>query len=188
VSTSVGDGANPLPSVPRSPVLDGFFDSSPSSPRSIVASYVNLAIIDDDEEQRQKHSHWARELQRREEERKELQAPGPTDGASVERDDRDRILESFDDLFRPTTPIDIHHLFSQDQAVTNPQSRPAWQCKRHVLMLGRASIGKSTVCKTLAAKWAAGQLWSEGRPGKKVASTHSCIGPFLTSATRPTLD
>ena len=100
--------------------------------------YVNLALIKSDEQ-------IAKEQSLRKQSK--LDSESPTNHTQ-----RDNRLSSFEDIHRPKDPLPLNELFvtqsdkTTDTTADNPIQR--------VLMLGRAGIGKSTLCQYLAYRWA----------------------------------
>ena len=66
--------------------------------------------------------------------------------------DPNQLMESFETLYRVKDLIPLQDLFTPRN--NKPQKR--------LLILGRAGIGKSTLCQKIAYDWACGKLW----PGK----------------------
>ncbi len=65
------------------------------------------------------------------------------------------ILQQYEDIHRPKQPIDLTNLFEPrekaDQIIE----------PKRLLVLGRAGIGKTTLCRRLAYQWATGELWRD---------------------------
>ena len=101
--------------------------------------YVNLALIKSDEQ-------IAKEQSLKKQQSK-------SDSESTKNNtQRDNRLSSFEDIHRPKDPLPLSELFvtKSDKNTETTAHKPI----QRVLMLGRAGIGKSTLCQYLAYRWA----------------------------------
>jgi len=111
----------------------------------IAEAFIRLTLIQN-EEQRDK------ERRLREGRRDEAGAPDAND--RTKREFRDERLSSWEDLYTPKTPIDLKAIFDPD-----PKA-PAVNSNR-LLVVGRAGIGKSTLCQYIAYQWATDHLFAD---------------------------
>ncbi|MBA3238881.1 MAG: HEAT repeat domain-containing protein [Parachlamydiaceae bacterium] len=81
----------------------------------------------------------------------------------------ERRINSWEDIHAAKEPILLQSLFAKKGGIA----------LNRVLILGRAGIGKSTLCQHIAYKWANGKLWKERYdalfwvPLRKLQNTHS---------------
>ena len=100
--------------------------------------YINLALIKSDEQIAKEQS---------------LKQPSNPDSESTAHPtQRDNRLSSFEDIHRPQKPLPLNKLFvtQSDKHSNTTADKPI----QRILMLGRAGIGKSTLCQYLAYRWA----------------------------------
>ena len=76
---------------------------------------------------------------------------------------RDHRLSSFEDIYRKKEPLPLAKLFKQHSSDKQKEEKPI----QRVLMLGRAGIGKSTLCQYLA------YLWAHLKRNTSITSTQS---------------
>ncbi|MEL6607211.1 MAG: NACHT domain-containing protein, partial [Bacteroidota bacterium] len=115
----------------------------------IEGSYVQLALI-------------SREQVREKERQKREEEEGKKQGAEAKEDEkrkkvkikevRDHLLETYESIYAAKTDIELNKLFD------NHEGKPV----RKAFLLGRAGIGKTTICRKIAHLWATGQWY----PGK----------------------
>ena len=100
--------------------------------------YVNLALIKSDEQ-----------IAKEQALRKQSKLDSESTSNHTQRDNR---LSSFEDIHRPKDPLPLNKLFvtQSDETTDTTADKPI----QRVLMLGRAGIGKSTLCQYLAYRWA----------------------------------
>ena len=116
---------NELPNMPGGPILT-----------LSEGCYINLALVKNNETLKRE-----RKLKVKRATQNQLHAAIHTV--------RDNRLSSFEDIHRPKKPLPLNQLFaaqSNERSTHKPIQR--------VLMLGRAGIGKSTLCQYLAYQWA----------------------------------
>jgi len=65
--------------------------------------------------------------------------------------DRDKIINSYEEIYKPKEPIDIEELIEKSSKFNSAKA----------LIYGKAGIGKTTFCKYIAYRWAKGELYSE---------------------------
>jgi len=89
-----------------------------STPKPIDKFFINLAIIKDKEEEKEREEKLIREA----------------------------YLNSYEEIYKPKEPIEIEEVIN----IANKS-----------LVYGKAGIGKTTLCKYIAYKWAKGELYNE---------------------------
>ena len=111
--------------------------------------YINLASIKSDEQiaKEQKLKQPQQQQQQHHQQQSKLDSESPTNHTQ-----RDNRLSSFEDIHRPKDPFPLNKLFvtQSDETTDTIADKPI----QRVLMLGRAGIGKSTLCQYLAYRWA----------------------------------
>jgi len=65
--------------------------------------------------------------------------------------DRDKLIGSFEEIYKPKEPIDIKDLIIQSKKVDTVKA----------LIYGKAGVGKTTLCHYIAFKWAKNELYKE---------------------------
>ena len=100
--------------------------------------YVNLALIKSDEQIAKEQSL--------------KQQSKPDSESTSNHTQRDNRLSSFEDIHRPKDPLPLNQLFVTK--LNKHSNTTADKPIQRVLMLGRAGIGKSTLCQYLAYRWA----------------------------------
>ncbi|CAF2098579.1 unnamed protein product [Rotaria magnacalcarata] len=107
----------------------------------IEQSYINLAVVEI-KEQHEKE----KKLKEQDQKAKE---PEKQQDFSLEKQ-HGEILSTYEEIYGVKTSIDVENILQQ--------------CKdqiKKVFVLGRAGIGKSTVCQYVTYRWAKGEIWSE---------------------------
>ena len=105
--------------------------------------YINLASIKSDEQ-------IAKEQKLKQQQHQ--QQSKPDSESTSNHTQRDNRLSSFEDIHRPKDPLPLNKLFVRQSDKTTDTT--ADKLIQRVLMLGRAGIGKSTLCQYLAYRWA----------------------------------
>ena len=118
------------------------------SPMQLKDIFVNLVIV---KEQQQKE--------------REQKTVGETDPTTVKAEGRCLgLLNTQEDIREDKSPIALSDLFKLRKVLvpTKENSKPTTsEFSKKLLLLGRAGIGKSTLCRYLAYQWAKGELLSE---------------------------
>ena len=117
-------------------------------PQPIADCYVHLALVDQ-LKQRQKEQALAEGGL---DEGQQSATGHSADAPNLAL--RDARLHSYEDIYRPTKPIDVDAIFTPDR----DSSR---QAIHRLLIVGRAGVGKSTLCQHLAYRWATEGLFKE---------------------------
>lgn len=114
----------------------------PKASFSLENCYINLAITE------------AADVTQEEDKLAESN-PMPSDNK------RDAGIDTFEALHNPkNSPIKPDKLFESDKSKQN-QSNAVEAIIKRILIIGRAGVGKSTLCRYLAYQWARGELWKE---------------------------
>jgi hypothetical protein len=93
----------------------------------------------------------------REQKRKE-QATAEEKDSSLNKNDENKLIQdqrinSFEDIYGSKKPIALSKLFEKQD--------PEDIASNKILILGRAGIGKTTLCQFIAYEWSQGRLWNE---------------------------
>jgi ankyrin repeat protein len=116
-------------------LLSEFHNSMP-----IKDCYVNLAIM------HEKEQH---------DKEKQLKEQFEKEGFEKQKGKNyDQRLSSYERIYGGKQPIALEDLFKSD--TSEKQEAP-----KKLLVLGRARIGKSTLCQYIAYQWASGRLWQD---------------------------
>jgi HEAT repeat protein len=93
-----------------------------------------------------------------EREQKRKEQPSSQDESSLDENDKTKLIQdqrinSFEDLYGTKKPIALSKLFEKQD--------PEDIASNKILILGRAGIGKTTLCQFVAYEWSQGRLWNE---------------------------
>ncbi|GAB4222748.1 MAG: hypothetical protein Tsb005_15560 [Gammaproteobacteria bacterium] len=131
--------------------------------RQIYEVFVNLAIVQEVEQKKRETDILNRtsDTTVSDVENKSAEADSSSQ-STTER--REAQLSAYKTIHQTKTPIALKDLFTRALSVQRKQqdggTTPSDIAKR-LLLLGRAGIGKSTLCKYLSYQWAKGQLLTE---------------------------
>ena len=120
--------------------------------------YVNLALITEQEQQQKEKAQKTQEFGAN----PNLLELGQNEtNTRLSKDFIPSESPSHEQLFAVQTPIELTELFK----VCDKANDKRTNASHHLLLLGGAGIGKSTLCQYIAYQWAQGHLWSDRYDG-----------------------
>jgi len=115
-------------------------------PQPIEQCYVHLALV----EQPGQHQKEKRLDERKSGNRQQDEEDGSSFAVNMTL--RDARLDSYEDIYKPTKPIQVEDIFTADKEALN-------KTINKILIVGRAGVGKSTLCQHIAYRWGMNELW-----------------------------